>query len=356
MKNITLAVLLTIATSAVSAEPMWFKSVSNGGNCGGCAWTIAQGEITKDTPDALRAFLEERGRPAEFVFESKGGNLGAALEMGRIIRNSNSSTSIGRSVQLDGTPWFDMKAGGICNSACAFAFFAGTSRSAYQGDDSSMVPRTGTLGMHQFFTPSGHDIPTAQTQQIIGQILLYVLEMGINAEILSIASQTPADDMYVFTRNELVRMGLLTAAQTLPLELVVDDEGALVAQWRTFRSNGAPERDVQLLCRNDDWVVRTFQHENQNYFDGQLDVMRENGVHFALDGDTRRISGADVLSFSKRAAGSVMEVRLPVDPRNHPGQSLSINPFAARNFWMVNAAAEPLPDAKTMAALARSCR
>lgn len=356
MKSLVCAALLSLFPALSSAEPMWFKSVSNGGNCAGCGWTIAEGEITSDTPDVFRAIVDgDDFYSREIVFNSPGGNLGAALELGRIIRERGLATGIGRAVPMPGTPWYEMTEGGACNSACAFAFFAGGARAAYQDENEGFAPRQGTLGMHQFYTPTGQEIPSAQTQQIMGQVLLYVLEMGINAEVLSIASRTPASDMYVFDREELAELDLLTTAKTLPVDLVVDDAGALAALWRVFSPDGKPERDVQLSCRGGNWHVRTTQHQRGGATLVGLDLLRTNGVQFSVGDETHSISGNDVLSYAGDGAAHVLEVRLPTDPTQYPGQVLNLYPFSGRNFWMENAATEPLPDAPTLAILKRAC-
>ena len=84
---------------------MTFELRGNGGNCNGCEWVYAEGTIGADTPDALSAFMGDRGRLfAEVMFDSHGGNLGAAIDVGRILRGAQARTTVGRSGPMPALP------------------------------------------------------------------------------------------------------------------------------------------------------------------------------------------------------------------------------------------------------------
>ncbi|SNS03255.1 hypothetical protein [Antarctobacter heliothermus] len=354
MKILSLAAALTLAASAALSDPMWFKSVSNGGNCADCGWTIAEGEITKDTPDIFRAFLAEHPWVREIVFHSPGGNLGAALELGRIIRENELSTGIGRAEGGSG-PWYVMTKGGICNSACAFAFLAGGARTAYEDPDKGFAPRTGTLGMHQFFTPNGQEIPTAQTQQIMGQVLLYVLEMGINAEILSIASKTPADAMHVFSSGELAALGILTAGSTSPVQLRVA-EGGLSLYWTDISESGAPIRDGRLRCSEalKGWELQVRQFDNAHASTG-FDPNDPKNARVSVGQTSAPLTPDDILLLIEDGDDHLLTIRVPQDLRAFPGQTFGFHTNTLRNFQDVLSASLTLPDADTMDVLTRAC-
>jgi len=88
MKRLAIASLTLLGTLAIvlqvsfaEEEPgneMTFRLVSTGGNCFGCEWTAAEGVITENTPDRLRAYLD-RYKSGEFVFNSPGGTLVAYI-------------------------------------------------------------------------------------------------------------------------------------------------------------------------------------------------------------------------------------------------------------------------------------
>jgi hypothetical protein len=60
MKKIVLVAILVSAPAL--AEPMHFEFIRNGGNCFGCAYTQATGEITSETAAQYEAFLKSLHR------------------------------------------------------------------------------------------------------------------------------------------------------------------------------------------------------------------------------------------------------------------------------------------------------
>ncbi|SNS03232.1 hypothetical protein [Antarctobacter heliothermus] len=360
MKILTLAATVALMATAAMATPMQFQSHNNG-NCTGCSWTSAEGEITQDTPDRLREFLVQNPYARDLVFHSPGGNLGAALELGRIIRENDMSTGIGRTDPAHPSDYGPMLAivDGTCESACAFAFLGGTSRSAYETDEHSMVPRTGRLGMHQFYSLDGAEIPTAATQQIMGQVLFYVLEMGINAELLSIASSTPPDDMRFLSRKELVDLKVLTASSVSTPDLVLAGDD-LAVEWQRFWETGDLEKTTLLYCRSDtqDWMIRTRQHwlsgepKNETYtvHAGNYDLP------FFVQGQQHPMTSSAVTRYERIGTESFLDMRLPIDPRDHPDAELQIYPINNLRYPEFHAAEIRLPDAATLNALGRACR
>ena len=82
--RISCLTLLLVATEAVPA-PMTFKNISTGGNhC--CWWTAAEGEITDDTPREFERLFKTLSSPIRF--NSPGGSLFAALELGSLMRKN----------------------------------------------------------------------------------------------------------------------------------------------------------------------------------------------------------------------------------------------------------------------------
>ena len=53
--------LLFLSVSQSIAEEMTFTLSGNGGNCVGCEWVAAEGEITPKTPDKFRQYLSDSG-------------------------------------------------------------------------------------------------------------------------------------------------------------------------------------------------------------------------------------------------------------------------------------------------------
>jgi hypothetical protein len=230
-------------------QPMTFRSAGNGGNCNGCGWTAAQGEIVEDTPAAFETFLRGNHPQGHIVFHSPGGNLGAALKLGAAIRRLELATSIGETV-LDGTTPGSLakkQLPGICVSACAYAFLGGKTRYAERG-----------YGVHQFFNvrklteelevtkdPMHEASPE---QSIVGLLTLYVKSMGVDTDLVFVASATAAADVYWLSASELKRFK-------------VDNSGDVQEPWKTepyrdgaitttaVRQGGDEPLSLTLFCR-----------------------------------------------------------------------------------------------------------
>jgi hypothetical protein len=104
------------------------------------------------------------------MLDSPGGDLEAAMELGRLIRL--------REVQTQGEP------GGSCASACVWAFAGGRDR-FYQFWG-------GPLLVHRFDGPNGdHGEATAQSE--VARISSYPDEMGLDHQLLELSLETPSE-------------------------------------------------------------------------------------------------------------------------------------------------------------------
>ena len=126
----TISVILTLGLcTAATAQEMTFVLSGTGGNCNGCEWVAAQGEITEDTPAVFSAYIRDFGNPHLIVLNSDGGNLLAGIELGRMIRAAGANTAIGETRSLSGDlSHLEETIPGVCASACAFAFIGGVER------------------------------------------------------------------------------------------------------------------------------------------------------------------------------------------------------------------------------------
>jgi hypothetical protein len=97
------------ATSGMAPErPMNFALVRNGNCQETCIqWISAEGKITADTPKLLEKLVRSlNGRKLPVVIQSSGGDVNAALAMGRLIRTASLETAVGRT-RLDGCPMLE---------------------------------------------------------------------------------------------------------------------------------------------------------------------------------------------------------------------------------------------------------
>ncbi len=147
-------------------------------------WIAAEGVITENTADKFYSFIKENDIRKEnrVVFHSPGGNLYAAMELGRAIRRAGLSTSVGRSTTLDipgssmDVYYFDES---WCLSACAYAFLGGESR---------VIPEGASLGFHRFGS-SDFAISQEVAQIASSDLANYLQEMGVDQGVLGLASR-----------------------------------------------------------------------------------------------------------------------------------------------------------------------
>lgn len=151
---------------------------------------VVEGEFAPS--DDLKRFLSAiiDHTPDLVTFNSPGGSLGSALAHGRAIRRLGLSTFQLRRLE--------------CASACAFAFLGGIERFADPG----------SIGVHQssFAADNDADMGTAvgEMQVVTADLLQYLREMGVDAELLELSLSTSPSDIRYLTAAEMQRMGVST--------------------------------------------------------------------------------------------------------------------------------------------------
>ncbi|UGX87283.1 hypothetical protein [Phyllobacterium meliloti] len=217
----------------------------------GCPeWISASGTILGDTPAKLRKILKVMGkRHLPIIMESNGGNVDAAMEMGRMIRKRGLDVAVGNT-RFDGcSPDQKCKpdryadgayaglpypAGTYCLSACPYILAAGEKR---------FVGPWALVGVHQITQVYTQTRITYETRyrmvngkkkildkRIIGRkpagsyertdlskgyrkkLLTYFTEMGVDPALVDRMLAIPAKDISVLTQDELVQYKLVTGA------------------------------------------------------------------------------------------------------------------------------------------------
>lgn len=186
-----LASALLLWATLGQTEPMHFNLTGNGGNCEGCGWLAADGEITADSAKQMTDYLRTLGFPdwrGNVLFNSPGGDLFGGIRLGQSIRDRGMSTQVGKSTS-DGYG-FEKVEKGQCASACVFAFLGGVDRTAGDGE----------LGIHQFYNQAALADPTAKlfnavdlsNQQLVSAVVLdYAVRMGAEPALIAQASSVP---------------------------------------------------------------------------------------------------------------------------------------------------------------------
>lgn len=209
---LSFATLAIPLPSSAQQSKMRFESVGNGGNCAGCGWILADGEITADTPLDFDNFIRTLGHSGgTLVLNSPGGNLVGGIELGQKIRKAGLSTEIGHSVKTEGG-WYEIRPG-ICASACAYAFVGGKTRSVDQMfATSNRETFSSRFGVHRFFRKDALNNPDAkryaardldQEQQLTSLIAVYLTSMGVDATLLGLAAEADANSMRWLSKSEM---------------------------------------------------------------------------------------------------------------------------------------------------------
>lgn len=277
--------------SYVFADEMQFRIADNGGNCDQCVWIVAEGTITERTPKFFLEFAKANQYPNRIIFNSPGGSLISGVELGQKIREFGYSTAIGKSVPIADLPNDEELKKGSCASACAFAFMGGINRQALSrnrlGESSSK------LCVHQFYTPNSQTANLEATQALIGLVLLHVIEMGVDANVMSIASLTGPNDLYCFTNQELKEWGIDNAGEHSSAWIIEPYKAGMVMASSYYKDN-IIETQMTLFCRKKDSNFRLLvttkkltkyiaRPENLFTFDSELKMSSGKVLPLKLD-------------------------------------------------------------------------
>jgi hypothetical protein len=155
---------------------------------------MAIGTIRPGTAKVFAAEIEKRGSYVKsVVLHSPGGSVSDAIEMGRLIRRKQFATEV--------------ESGRYCASSCPLVFAGGVERRAGE---------SAAIGVHQVTALVASD--TALTavngmdgvQRMSAECQKYLLEMGIDPMVWVHAMETPTDQLFYFTREELLKLRLAT--------------------------------------------------------------------------------------------------------------------------------------------------
>lgn len=294
------------APSVASSAEMQFTSGWSGGNCFGCEWTQADGEITSDTPQRFREYLQNNSIGYALVLNSDGGDLAAGVELGEIIREEGLRVSVGRTVPLQDTGLGQSQTvneGARCLSACAYAFLGGSIR---------QIEEDGQLGFHQFadetlnekqsVTTSGlaETIASAREQYVTGFLVDYINRMGISAELYPLAAAAPPDGFHLVSQSEAIRLGIDNSADNAETWTALPfGEKGLIVEITTSTS----QRQLRLYCTSQGRFHLTVLLPAGMY--GDINDMRARyesmGSHLTIYTESAavRVRITDVLAMSK---------------------------------------------------------
>jgi hypothetical protein len=234
------------------SAPMQFALRQDAANCGTkCkAWVSATGMIRAETAREFEAFAAKNNiRGATIVLNSEGGSVHGAIALGRAIRKLDMTTTIGRTVDVQGAS--DPRLAALvpradCESMCAFVLLAGAKR---------IVPPEARVRVHQIWLGDRRDDAAAASytaedlvlvQRDIGKLAQYTIEMGGSVELLEVSLRIPPwEPMRALSRDEMRRMNLdnsdVTDARATPPQGTTASPSTLPVKRIAF--NGQRDRE-----------------------------------------------------------------------------------------------------------------
>ena len=193
MMKALVSVAFFFFVSSTNAEPMRFVINGTSDN----SWIQATGSITPDTLNVFEEFLRSsKSTPKVVRLDSGGGSVGAGVALGEIFRARGFATEVGSSkIKPEALPVPDSKirytkVPGRCGSACAFTFLGGIERS---------LDPDSRLGFHRsHFGDTGTEPTGSDAQKIIAALLLYIVNMGIDARLIRLATEaSPSEARWI---------------------------------------------------------------------------------------------------------------------------------------------------------------
>jgi hypothetical protein len=267
-------------------ESMRFEIASSGGNCyDGCLWISAIGEIDSSTPQKFQEFLNKEPNVRKIVLHSSGGNLIAGLKLGKLFRQNKLHVSIGRTNRIDGWSSSEINVG-ICASACAYAFLGGVSRTIEEGS---------RIGFHQFYrsklteadsSPIQLQGYTLSTEQLMsGIIASYIVEMGVDARVMTIASVAGKNEMLSPNDSKLKALKVITSQDFNPIQLEILGNGIRAISTNDYVGN--PVSAVSAACHGSN-KQPYFVIETERLTSSEREIKRNiNSVNF-IDEDKKK--------------------------------------------------------------------
>ena len=135
------------------------------------------GKITREDAETIQLYSSEFARtPPSIFLNSEGGDLGAALEIGRVIRKADAATAIPEH--------------GKCYSSCALIFIAGVRRYNF-----------GEIGLHRPYlsdTPRSREELERLIPRMLSLVKEYVAEMGVNESFFNQIANTEPSKMVIY--------------------------------------------------------------------------------------------------------------------------------------------------------------
>lgn len=229
---------------------------------------FADGEFTPETPAALRSFLARNinaTRDRMIYFNSLGGDLGAGMEVGKIIRRAELNSGVARNTRDPGqanTIDLDHNSRvypGHCVSACSLAFLGGVKREVKPGSiyavhqvSMNCVDKGKALSRYPWVElPNVNycpDLNEALTMMQVanGVVVEYVKSMGVDPVFLAEMSKAEPDAINTLPEDKLREYKIIFEYRTESWEFKTDTQGQLFLQY--LQGDQWRQDKVEIYC------------------------------------------------------------------------------------------------------------
>lgn len=182
--------LIAIALPSMGNAELYYKS---GESDDGLKFVIVTGTFSYEDNLADFERVIRYRNPAVVGFDSAGGNIAKAMELGRMIRRHGLATLQLRELE--------------CASSCALAFMGGNPRYAAPG----------SIGVHKSSflasTSLNQEEAVSAIQDVTADIIGYMVEMGVDPSLLQLAFKTEADDIRYLSGQEMADFGVTVSGK-----------------------------------------------------------------------------------------------------------------------------------------------
>jgi hypothetical protein len=229
---------------------------------------FADGEFTPETPAALRAFLKRSTQQTPDTmtyFNSLGGDLGAGMEVGKIVRQAQLNTGVARNtrdpneantIDLDA---FSRVYPGYCVSACSLAFLGGVKRevrpaSIFAVHQVSMNCVDRRKALSQFpWVPMPNvnycpelDEALTMVQIANGAVVEYVRSMGVDPIFLAEMSKAGPETINALSEDKLKEYRIVYEYRIESWEFETDSQGQFFLRYQ--QGNQWKNDKVEIYC------------------------------------------------------------------------------------------------------------
>ncbi|PWC52380.1 hypothetical protein [Azospirillum sp. TSO22-1] len=301
-------------------QPMTFAAIQISASI---TYIQGTGIITEDTPNELRKFLKNRDGPlsSELYLHSRDGHVGAALELGWVIRSARLHTNIGRAIPLAGIMKVYDYPEALCLTACAYAFLGGVTR--HYGDRD-------VFGVNRFGRASGAALD-ANTLKAGDLLATYIRDMGVDASAFEVNSISGFEkDISTFPVKLAEKAGIIFDSAGRTRFWLEERNGSNVAAF--YFTQREREYDGLVLCSGGERVLLVF--DTADSLPALMRTMKKFPAKFRT-GDGRTLPATATYVPASVSPNSVAYVgfRIPdLDERGFSGDGLMLDDIENPNL------------------------